>query len=95
VFHKVLRSSQRIESKSSWNLNLESRSFCVESRPVRDPLIVPLRDPVIVPARDPVMVPLREPVIVPLVRDPGIVPPNEALAKDKVRSAANEILRNI
>ena len=44
------------------------------------------------------MVPVREPVIVPtkeLVRDPGIVPPNEALVSARVRSVAKEILRNI
>jgi len=55
-----------------------------------------VREPVIVPVRDPVMVPVREPVIVPVRElDPGIVPANEALAKDKVRSVTNETLRNI
>jgi hypothetical protein len=51
--------------------------------------MVPVRDPVIVPVREPVIVPTRE------LREPGIVPPNEALAIDKVRSVANEIFRNI
>lgn len=57
---------------------------------VRDPLIVPVRDPVIVPVREPVIVPTRE-----LLREPGIVPPNETLVSDKVKSATNENLRNI
>jgi hypothetical protein len=43
---------------------------------------------VIVPVLEPVIVPTREP----LVRDPGIVPPNETVASDIVNSVANEIL---
>lgn len=63
--------------------------------PALDPVIVPALDPLIVPVLEPVIVPVREPVMVPtlepLVRDPGIVPAEDTVASDKVKSVANEI----
>jgi len=50
--------------------------------PVREPIIVPVREPIMVPVREPIIVPLFEPAL--LDRDPMIVPPKAALARDSV-----------
>jgi hypothetical protein len=95
MFYQAVNNNQRPESNPSWSLNLEGSSSCIGMIPTLDPLIVPAVDPVIVPVRDPVIVPAREPLIVPtrepLERDPGIVPANETVAKEMVKSTANDV----
>jgi hypothetical protein len=62
--------------------------------PAAEPVIVPTREPVIVPALDPVMVPTREPVMIPtlLVRDPVMVPANDAEERRMLSVAAAKMV---